>query len=98
MLLTFQEAAADEIKVTPGIKARAAYNDNIFFLRDDALDDFVFTVTPEIDLRKRTERLNTSLRMDFPIYLYTDLDDLKKGMRNSLIGASPPGPMPRSFP
>jgi hypothetical protein len=74
--LSFHVALADETQVTPSIDARAAYNDNVFFDRANESSDYVLTITPGIAFARRTERLDSNLRLSFPITRYADLDEL----------------------
>lgn len=76
--LSLEGALADETQVTPSIEVRADYNDNIFFDTTDELSDYVFTITPGIELTRRTERLESNLRVSFPINRYADLDELNE--------------------
>jgi hypothetical protein len=76
LVLSFQTALADETQVTPSIAAQGQYNDNIFFDSTDELSDYLLRVTPGIALTNRTERLDSNLRLAFPINRYADLDEL----------------------
>lgn len=76
VVLSFQGALADETQVTPSIAVEGQYNDNIFFDRTNELADDLFIITPGIALTGRTERLDSDLRLAFPIYRYADLDEL----------------------
>jgi hypothetical protein len=76
VVLSSRPAPADETQVTPSIAARAAYNDNIFFDRANEMDDYVFTFTPGLSLTRRTELLDSLLRVDVPIIRYADHDEL----------------------
>jgi hypothetical protein len=71
-----QGAMAAETQLTPSISVRYAYNDNVFFERVEAKSDSVFTITPAMDLDRRTERIDANLRFEFPIIRYLDMDEL----------------------
>ncbi len=47
--------------VIPSLTLRQEYNDNILFSRNNEQPDFITTVSPEVILRRRSERLKASL-------------------------------------
>lgn len=70
-------AATAEIKLTPGIGLREEYNSNIFFdpSRSRQTRDRITTVSPEVKLTGRTERLDTLLQSRFDILKYNDTEE-----------------------
>jgi hypothetical protein len=71
-----QGAMAAETRLTPSISVRYAYNDNVFFEPIEPKSDSIYTITPGIDLDRRTERIDANLRLEFPIIRYLDMDTL----------------------
>ena len=55
------QVLGQELKVTPSLAAKEEYNDNIFLLTGNGVDDFITTLTPTLELSSRTERRDTSL-------------------------------------
>ncbi len=54
-LLRPQFSAAREVTVTPLINLNGEYSDNIFFSRTDKDDDFIFNISPGIELNYASE-------------------------------------------
>ena len=53
-------AAGQDILYTPRLILSAEYNDNILFLRNDKIDDFLLNVTPALSVDYKTELLDLS--------------------------------------
>ncbi|MCF6291636.1 MAG: outer membrane beta-barrel protein [Desulfobacterales bacterium] len=49
------------LEIIPALTLRQEYNDNILFTRNNERHDFITTVSPEIGLRRMSERLKASL-------------------------------------
>jgi len=69
-------AGADEFKLIPSVAIRGEYNDNIFFDRDDAVNDYIGTASPGLEIINRTERLDLNLNGYYHIIRYKDTGDL----------------------
>ena len=54
-------ASCDEFKIIPSIALKETNNDNIFFTQDNRTHSWITTVTPGLELIKRTERLDLNL-------------------------------------
>lgn len=67
-------AGGDTLVVSMGLKEE--YNDNIFFDANNEIDDYITTVSPGIELRRKYERTSASLRGRFDIVEYSDNSDL----------------------
>jgi hypothetical protein len=52
---------ADEFKLVPSIAVREEYNDNIFFDDRGEVEDWITTISPELMLIEKTERLDLNL-------------------------------------
>ena len=76
VLFLIQGAFAAETQVTPSLTLQSEYNDNIFFVKDDEDSDYVLIIEPEIAVSRRTERIESRLRVKFPINHYMDFDEL----------------------
>jgi hypothetical protein len=55
------QVSGQELKVTPSLATKEEYNDNIFLLTGNGVDDFITTLTPALELSSRTESRDTSL-------------------------------------
>jgi hypothetical protein len=75
--LTFLDnAKADDFEVIPSVLVREEYNDNIFFTKDDKLDDFITTLEGSLEVIERTERLNANLFGRVAPFWYADYSEL----------------------
>jgi hypothetical protein len=64
-------------EITPSVTLRQTYNDNIFFSEEDPIDDSATVLSPELELRNRSEILDARLsgRWDeWDYHKYHDLD------------------------
>ena len=69
-------AHGDEFIVKPYVGVRGEYNDNIFFLSDNEVDDYTLTVKPGVELIERTERLQAKFSGEVAPFFYLDNSDL----------------------
>ncbi len=76
LFLLSGEAQGDEFKIIPSLNAREEYNDNIFFTQDHRIEDLITTLSPAVEVIKRTERLDASLLGRFNWLKYAENDDL----------------------
>ncbi|MEA2083330.1 MAG: hypothetical protein U9O82_03620 [Thermodesulfobacteriota bacterium] len=76
LVLTAQNSAADDFRVITNASVRGEYNDNIFFSRDNKVDDFITTASMGIQVRERTERLSALLKCRIDGLDYADNDEL----------------------
>ena len=67
-------ASGDELVVSLGLKEE--YNDNVFLDADNEIDDYITTVSPGVELRRRYERTSASLKGVFDVVEYSDNSDL----------------------
>ncbi len=67
-------ADTDDLVLSIGVKEE--YLDNIFFNPDDKVDDFITTLSPGIEVRKRSERLNAGFLVLLDAVIYIDNNDL----------------------
>lgn len=58
------------------VSVKEEYNDNILFATDGEVDDFITTISPEITLLQRTERLSANLSARIDGVIYAENDDL----------------------
>ena len=81
------EIAADDFKFIPSLAVREKYDDNIFFDDNNKEKDFITTISPELRLDNKTERLKIRLyaRCDTNIYSNNhDLDATDQFYKSSL--------------
>lgn len=69
-------AGADQRKLVLSLGAGERYNDNIFFSRDDEIDDYITLLSAGLEFINRTERLDVSLSGRAINQDYADNDDL----------------------
>lgn len=69
-------AAADQLLLTSSLGMKEEYNDNIFFSESRETDDFITTVSPGLEVVKRTARLDTGLGVRLDGIVYADNSDL----------------------
>lgn len=63
--------------VTPSVSVREMYNDNIFLSEDDEEDDFITTISPNIDLKySPNTKLDMSLNYGLNFRIYADHNEL----------------------
>lgn len=67
-------ADGDSLVLSLGLKEE--YNDNIFFTDEEEVDDFITTVSPGIELRRKYERVSASLKGLLDASLYSENSDL----------------------
>lgn len=60
LILTIAQADADDFNVVPSLGVRSEYNDNIFY-SDNKTGDLRTSIIPGLELKERTERLDSSL-------------------------------------
>jgi opacity protein-like surface antigen len=72
LLFPATSSYAAGIDIIPSIELKQEYNDNIDFEADNPEEDFITTITPGIDLKRRTERLNTALAIHLSALKYAD--------------------------
>jgi len=65
-------AFSANFNLTPSLKVREEYNDNIFFEYADTVDDYITTVTAGLELMERTDQLDLSLKGSVSPYFYAD--------------------------
>jgi hypothetical protein len=65
-----QHACAAQNQVTPSIAVQGRFDDNIFFDSTNEKNDYILTITPAMVLDHRTERIDSALRLGFPIVRY----------------------------
>ncbi len=76
LILMEQNSVADDFRVITNASVRGEYNDNIFFVRDNKVDDFITTASMGIEVRNRTERLTAMLKCRFDGLDYADNNEL----------------------
>lgn len=69
-------AVADERKVIPSIALQQEYNDNLNFSSQTRVKDFITTVSPALELRNKTERLQAGMKMQLDSSYYHDNQSL----------------------
>ena len=69
-------ASAGNFQITPSIDITESYNDNILFLPDNAVDDYITTINIGLEGSNRTERLNLKYRGALLPFYYQSRDDL----------------------
>ncbi|UCD77255.1 MAG: hypothetical protein JSW26_17735 [Desulfobacterales bacterium] len=74
--LLLMSAHGDEFQIKPYVAVRGEYNDNIFFVSEDEVDDYILTIKPGIELIERTERLDAKLTGEVAPFFYADNSDL----------------------
>ena len=74
LLLFSTHAVAGELRVTPSIELKQEYNDNIFFSINEIKSDFITTVSPGLELARKTERMDASFfsKVDGRMYQKND--------------------------
>jgi hypothetical protein len=68
--------AAADFQLNTSLAALYEYNDNIFFSEDDALDDHITTVSPNVELVHRGERVIARANGKADFYWYREYDEL----------------------
>ncbi len=76
LFLLSVEAQGDEFKIIPSLQVRGESNDNILFTQDHRMGDLITTLSPAVEVIKRTERLDASLLGRFNWLKYAENDDL----------------------
>lgn len=66
----------DTVSVIPAVSVKGEYNDNVLLESDEEEDDFITTISPELIVRKRSEKTSGSLNLGVNAIYYSDLDDL----------------------
>lgn len=74
--LTTASALADERKVIPSIAVQQDYNDNLFFSSQMRERDFITTVSPALELKNNTERLQAGIKMQLNSVYYHENQNL----------------------
>jgi hypothetical protein len=77
----------DDFQLKPYLSIRGEYNDNIFFVSEDEVDDYLLVISPGIELIERTERLNVRLSAEVAPFFYkdnSDLDDVDQDYRGRI--------------
>lgn len=69
-------AHGDQFEIKPSLAVRGEYNDNIFLIADDEVDDYILTIMPGIELIERTERLDMKLSGELAPFFFADNPDL----------------------
>lgn len=69
-------AWAEGFNVTPSVAVRQEYNDNIFFTTTGAIDDYITTISPGLEISQESERLNASLNGRVDGLVYYDNEEL----------------------
>ena len=69
-------AEGDSLVTSLGLKEE--YNDNIFLTDEDEIDDFITSVSPGIEFRRRYERVSASLKGLLDLTTYSDNSDLSE--------------------
>ncbi len=64
-----------EFEMTPGVNLRLEYDDNIYLDSDNEKDDVITTITPSIDMKWETSRLDLSLFASVSMEKYMDNTD-----------------------
>ncbi len=67
---------AYDFRLVPSVGVREEYNSNLFFLRDDEVDDWLTTVSPGLEMSWKTERLDAMLSGTAYWMNYRDESDL----------------------
>lgn len=65
----------EELKLTPSIVLKEEYNDNLFLTESDERETFLTTVSPGIDLLRRSERVDAALSAHLNALFYSDNGD-----------------------
>ena len=76
LLLASIPAVGDEIRIVPLITVKEAYNDNVFFLTSNKVQDFITTLSPGLNLERNTERLKAMFSGRLDNRFYGDNTDL----------------------
>jgi hypothetical protein len=74
--MALTEVRADIFELKPSIAVRGEYNDNIFYIPENEVDDYILTVKPRLELIQRTERLNAKVSAQVAPFFYQDNSDL----------------------
>ncbi len=69
-------ASGYEFRLVPSASVKEEYNDNIFFASSGEQDSYVTTLSPELSLNARTERLDLSLSGGARWIFYSELSGL----------------------
>lgn len=65
MVLAFMKAGSGwcaNNSLTLSVSERQEYNDNIYYIKDNPLDDFIITVAPTITYKRETEKSDVTLK------------------------------------
>jgi hypothetical protein len=73
---SFQQVVAADIEVVTKLRATEEYSDNIFYDVDDRMEDWITRVTPELAVRRKTEKSSVEISTRFPIIAYAENNDL----------------------
>jgi hypothetical protein len=74
-----------ETNISPSLGLMQEYNDNIFFTRENKVDDSITRVIPAIRLNYATELLNLSGLALWDSYFYWDNNDLNYTIQNYVL-------------
>jgi hypothetical protein len=74
--VSLKAARGDDFQIKPYVAVRGEYNDNIFFISEDEVDDYILTIKPGIELIERTERLEAKLSGEVAPFFFADNSDL----------------------
>ena len=69
-------ASSNQFQLTPSVALQQEYNDNIFFREKNKIDDYITTITGELELSDKTERHEIDLNGRLDGIAYADNDDL----------------------
>ena len=73
LVVLFSPAAVfPETKLVPSLNLTGEYDDNVFFSRDNIIDDFLFAVRPSINLEYQSELLSVNSLNGVEIDRYAD--------------------------
>ena len=77
-------AFARDITLTPSIRFKQEYNDNILFTRTNEIDDYISYIIPALKIRQKTEVLDISALAEGNFFFYADesqLNDINQRYR-----------------
>jgi len=70
-----QQCGAAELEVVPGLSVRQEYTDNLFFAYKKEIEDFITTLSPQLQVKRRSERFEGSAGTRLDISFHRDNDE-----------------------
>ncbi|MDM8522633.1 outer membrane beta-barrel protein [Desulfococcaceae bacterium HSG8] len=66
----------DDFNIIPSVTLKQEYNDNVFFSEKDKTNDFITTLSPELELIEKTERMDARLSGQLDRIAHAEKDEL----------------------